>query len=94
MPSVRAHTAALLAALSLLGALPAAVEANGSSGPHAFAAHRCGSGYAHAVMPSGHKCLRAGQFCSRKRSFQARYHAKGFHCKRNRHLGYCSQGQM
>ena len=86
MRSAQARAVALLAALSLLAAVPATVEADTRSEPQAFAAHRCGSGYSHAVMPSGHKCLRAGQFCSTKRSFQRRYHAKGFHCKRNRHL--------
>ena len=37
-------------------------------------------------MPNGHKCLRAGQFCSHKRGFQSRYHAYGFHCKTNGRL--------
>jgi hypothetical protein len=55
----------------------------------AVAAKSCSSGYVHAVMPDGsHKCLRAGQFCSRKRAWQRVYHSKGFHCKLNRHLTY------
>jgi hypothetical protein len=41
----------------------------------------------HAVLPSGHKCLKRGQYCSR--SFQRVYHRKGFHCgKRDRNGDY------
>jgi hypothetical protein len=55
----------------------------------ATAAKSCSSGYTHAVMPDGsHKCLRAGQFCSRKRVWQRTYHRYGFHCKVNGHLDY------
>ena len=40
-------------------------------------------------MPDGsHKCLRAGQFCSRKAAWQRTYHRYGFHCKRTGHLTY------
>jgi hypothetical protein len=89
MRSIHARTVGLLAALALLGAVPAAVEADAaSSRPQAVVAKSCSSGYVHAVLPSGHKCLRRGQFCSRKSSFQRVYHRKGFHCKANRHLGY------
>jgi hypothetical protein len=55
----------------------------------ARAAKRCSSGYTHAVMPGGaHKCLRAGQFCSRSLASQRVYHRLGFHCKTNGHLSY------
>jgi hypothetical protein len=42
------------------------------------AAKSCGSGYTHAVLPNGHKCLRAGQYC--KKAWDSRYHKYGFHC--------------
>ena len=83
---MRRRVVGLLAALSLLAVVPAA-EAPAQSGP-VVAAKSCSSGYTHARMPNGHKCLRRGQFCSRKRSYQRVYHRKGFHCKRNGHLGY------
>jgi hypothetical protein len=55
----------------------------------AVAAKSCSAGYTHAVMPDGaHKCLRVGQFCSRKLAWQRTSHRYGFHCKLNRHLRY------
>jgi hypothetical protein len=45
--------------------------------PSAYA-KPCGSGYVHAVLPWGHKCLRQGQFC--KVSGDRYYHRYGFHC--------------
>jgi hypothetical protein len=38
----------------------------------------CGSGYTHAVLSWGHKCLRVGQFC--KVGGDRQYHRYGFHC--------------
>jgi hypothetical protein len=46
-------------------------------------AHRCSSGYVHAVLSWGHKCLRAGQFCKVGNREYLRY---GFYCPRSRHL--------
>jgi hypothetical protein len=67
----------------------AAVRAEMRTAVRAVASKSCGSGYTHAVMPDGaHKCLRAGQFCSRKRAWQRVYHRLGFHCKANGHLTY------
>lgn len=88
MLSMRRRVAGLLATLALLGAVPAAsVEAAPQAAPQAFTAKSCGSGYTHAVMPDGaHKCLRAGQFCSRRGGWQQAYHRYGFHCKLNGHL--------
>jgi hypothetical protein len=81
MRSFRARVAVVLAALSLVAAAPAAsVQAESNSPPRANAAHRCGAGYTHAVLPNGHKCLRRGQFC--RRSWDRRYHRYGFHCHR------------
>jgi phage tail tape-measure protein len=42
------------------------------------AAKPCGSGYVHAVLSWGHKCLRTGQFC--KQSADREYHRYRFHC--------------
>jgi hypothetical protein len=48
--------------------------------PEIAAAKACSSGYVHAVLPTGHKCLRRGQFCVR--SYDRYYHRYGFHCHR------------
>jgi hypothetical protein len=72
----------VLAVLAALAALPAAAT------PVSVAvAKTCGSGYKHAVVPGGaHKCLRAGQFCSRKQSYQRVYKSKGYICPPSGHL--------
>jgi hypothetical protein len=65
----------------------AAVPAGITPGPAVVAAKSCGPGYTHAVVPGGaHKCLRAGQFCSRKASYQRVYKRKGFYCPASGHL--------
>jgi hypothetical protein len=70
-----------------LAAAFAAVPAGVVPGPAVVAAKSCSSGYTHAVVPGGsHKCLRAGQFCSRKASYQRVYKSKGFYCPPSRHL--------
>jgi hypothetical protein len=38
----------------------------------------CSSGWTHAVIGGEHKCLRAGQFCTR--AYDRQYHRYGFHC--------------
>ena len=90
MSSFRTRIVGLLAALALVGAVPAAsVEASPAGAPQVVAAKRCGAGYTHAVMPDGaHKCLRAGQYCSHKPGWQRAYHRYEFHCKRNGRLTY------
>lgn len=42
----------------------------------------CSSGWVHAVLPWGHKCLRRGQFC--KVSGDRYYHRYGYHCHTGR----------
>jgi hypothetical protein len=82
--------AALLACVSLVPSVGLA-DAHSQAAPkeqQVALAKSCSSGYTHAVTPGGHKCLRAGQFCSRSHSYQVVYHHHGFHCKANRHLGY------
>ena len=41
-------------------------------------AKACGSGYVHASLSWGHKCLRTGQYCKVARDRE--YHRYGFHC--------------
>jgi hypothetical protein len=72
-----------IAAVVAFAALPAAATVS----PAVVAAKSCSAGYTHAVMPDGsHKCLRAGQFCSRKASAQRVYRKKGFYCPPSKHL--------
>jgi hypothetical protein len=82
---MKRRLAALVVAASIAGAAPAAGGSLMSPAP--ASAKSCSSGYTHAVMPDGaHKCLRAGQFCSRKRAWQRTYKRKGFNCPPSRHL--------
>lgn len=68
--------AVLTAALGLLAAGIAAPSAEAKS---------CGSGYVHASLSWGHKCLRAGQYCTR--SGDREYHRYRFHCHGTRLTG-------
>jgi hypothetical protein len=43
------------------------------------AAHTCSRGSIHAVLPTGHKCLRRGQYCAIR--FASAYRRYGFVCK-------------
>ncbi|MDQ3933454.1 MAG: hypothetical protein M3340_02360 [Actinomycetota bacterium] len=81
MTRIRSRALGLLAALALIAAAPTASGAAGSS-PSITAAKSCSSGYRHAILPNGHKCLRAGQFC--KKAWDGRYHKYGFHCHNGR----------
>lgn len=80
MKTFTSRGALLLASISVAAFAPAAV-AEPASSSFAVTAKPCSSGFTHAVMPNGHKCLRANQFCSHRRGFQRRYHSYGFHCK-------------
>ncbi len=40
----------------------------------------CSSGWKHAIIGGEHKCLRAGQFCTRR--FDVQYHRYGYQCHR------------
>jgi hypothetical protein len=84
MPSFRKRGALLLVALSLVAAGPAASVQADTGAPGAVVAKSCGAGYVHAVLPTGHKCLRRGQFCARR--YDAIYHRYGFHCHRSGRL--------
>jgi hypothetical protein len=65
----------------------AALPAGATLGPAVVVAKSCSAGYTHAVMPDGsHKCLRAGQFCSRTAAAQRVYRNKGFRCPPSGHL--------
>ena len=80
MHSIRSRTVGLLAALSLIAAAPATSVQAESAAPQAVAAKSCSRGYTHARLPSGHKCLRAGQYCARR--YERYYHRYRFHCHR------------
>ncbi len=43
------------------------------------AAHSCGRGSTHAVLPTGHTCLRRGQYCAIR--LATAYRRYGFVCK-------------
>jgi hypothetical protein len=89
MRPLKTRTAGLLAALALLGAVPAAtVDAAPVGSPQAVAAKSCSAGFTHASLSWGHKCLRAGQYCKRGASANREYHRYGFHCKRDGRLTY------
>lgn len=65
--------------------LAAAKRAKASVGKaQARASHSCSSGYKHAVTPGGHKCLRAGQYCSTKPGYARVYRSKGYVCRGGR----------
>jgi hypothetical protein len=86
---MKRRLAVLVVAASVAGAAPAvaSVVAGSPLSPASAIAHSCSSSYTHAVMPDGaHKCLRAGQFCSRKAAWQRTYKRKGFYCPPSRHL--------
>lgn len=86
MRGSRRIAAAIAVAFALL--LPPGATATGAERPAtppvAHAAHSCSSGYVHAVTPGGHKCLRAGQYCSTKRGYARVYRSKGFVCRGGR----------
>jgi hypothetical protein len=82
---MRRRLIGLLAALALLAAVPAAPAVASPAAP-VVAAKSCSSGYTHARTPGGHKCLRAGQYCSHRAGYQRAYHRAGYHCKRNGRL--------
>ena len=66
---------AVAVAAVALGWLPAP----GADGVDVAAAHACGRGYTHAVLPTGHRCLRRGQYCAIR--LAAAYRRYGFVCK-------------
>ncbi len=74
-PSRRAAVG-LLAAISLIGAAPAA-SATTPPPQAAQVAKTCGS-RVHAVIGGAEKCLQRGQFCARASDRQ--YRRYGFHC--------------
>jgi hypothetical protein len=87
-----AHSSRLaLRVALLLTILGTAVGGGASLAPTAAAnslapssiAKSCSSGYVHARLSWGHKCLRAGQFCKVGNREYLRY---GFYCPRSGHL--------
>ena len=79
---VRMLLVALVTALSL--AITPGLAASEPQPPLAHAAHSCSAGYKHAVTPGGHRCLRAGQYCSTKSGYQKVYKSNGYVCSGGR----------
>ena len=76
------NVAALAAALTM--AVVPNLAAAAVEPPVARVAHSCSADYKHAVTPGGHKCLRAGQYCSTKPGYQRVYKSKGYICSGGR----------
>lgn len=75
---MKRRLAGFAVALSLVAAAPVANVTADATRPTAVAAKSCSSGFTHAALPWGHKCLRRGQFC--KASGDRSYHRYGYHC--------------
>ena len=60
----------------------ACAAAGSAAVPAAGPAKACSAGWKHAVLSSGHKCLRAGQFCASR--YDSSYHRYGYHCHTGR----------
>ena len=74
---------ALLVAIVVTAFSGAAVAPSAAVVSPTAATKSCSSGYVHAVLSWGHKCLRAGQFCKVGNREYLRY---GFYCPRGGHL--------
>jgi hypothetical protein len=82
---MRTRLAHFLALVALLAPGPAAALAQPS--PPASAAKTCSHGFKHAVIHGKEKCLRRGEFCTRK--YQRDYKRYGYSCsKRDRNGRY------
>lgn len=82
------RVAGLLAALALIAA-PAAQATGATDSSTVVAAKSCSSGFVHANLPWGQKCLRRGEFCKRRwhgHSADHYYHRYGFHCHQSGRL--------
>jgi hypothetical protein len=76
---MRRRLVALAATASMFGIAPALAPVSiPVASPAPAVAKPCSSGWTHAALPWGHKCLRRGQFC--KGGQDRAYHRFGFHC--------------
>lgn len=80
----RAATAVAVASALLLPGAATATADKPAAPPVAHVSHSCSNGYTHAVTPGGHKCLRAGQYCSTKPGYASVYRSKGYVCRGGR----------
>jgi hypothetical protein len=76
---MRRRVIGLLAALSLLAAMPAG-DASAQPVAHLHAAKHCSSGFKHGVIEGRQKCLRKGEFCIHTHRANRDYHRYGYHC--------------
>ena len=82
---MRSRLAGLLAVIALVS--PAAVPPLAQSSPLVHVAKTCSRGFKHAVIHGQEKCLRRGEFCTRK--YQRDYKRYGYSCsKRDRNGRY------
>ena len=85
--------------LATLAALAAAAYAGAGLAPSSepvaatpvASAKPCKAGFVHAVLASGHQCLRVGQACSRR--LDPQYHRYRFHCHGTRLSRAAASGQ-
>lgn len=82
MVRVKRRLLGIAVAGALVGVAPVAGPLAHLPGPAVAEAHSCSGGYKHAVVGARHKCLKAGQFCSKR--YERSYHRYGFHCHTGR----------
>jgi hypothetical protein len=83
---MRSRLASLVAVIALLAPAPA-VALVAQTAPSAQTAKTCSAGFKHAVIHGKQKCLRRGEFCTRK--YQRDYKRYGYSCtKRDRNGRY------
>ena len=70
---MRRRIVGLLAALSLLAAVPALEAPAGASAPIQAAC-------VHATIQGNSKCIAAGQYCKHTKTANKDYHKYGYHC--------------
>jgi hypothetical protein len=83
MRQFRVKVAVLAAVLATGFVGVVSTPASGASAAPTAITKSCSSGYVHAVLSWGHKCLRAGQFCKVGNREYLRY---GFYCPSSGHL--------
>jgi hypothetical protein len=66
--------------VTLLAAFGAATATPATRDAEAGALKTCSSGWKHAVIGGEEKCLRSGQFCSRR--YDSQYRPYGYRCTR------------
>jgi hypothetical protein len=74
----------LILLVTVLGAVAgggAAKTGRAATAPSTIA-HKCKTGWRHAIIGGEHKCLRAGQFCAKR--YERQYRRYGYTCRAGR----------